>query len=51
MPPRVRIRAVAIGIRMLSFNFGRENSSMIVANKDVINVSTIVADDIRDIIT
>ena len=50
MPPRVRIKAVATGMRILSLNFGVEKSSITVAVMVAINKSISDADERRNII-
>ena len=50
MPPRVRIKAVVTGMRILSLNFGVEKSSITVAVMVAINKSISDADERRNII-
>ena len=50
MPPMVRIKAVATGMRILSLNLGVEKSSIDVAAMDAINKNIIDTDERRNII-
>ena len=50
MPPRVRIKAVATGMRILSLNFGVEKSSIDVAAMDATNKNIIDTEERRNII-